>query len=99
MESATNKNLLGGLPATARIAAVKIARAGIWTISGGILAVALSFILGAGPCNATASGVVLLMLGLYVAIPIGAIALVIGLIIRARQGNSASSGTNQPTSN
>jgi len=60
---------------------MRIARAGMWTTGGGVLAVLLSMILGGGPCNATLSGVVLLMLGLYVAIPVGVVVVVTGLVI------------------
>jgi hypothetical protein len=66
------------------------------TIGGGVLAVVLSFALGASPCNATKAGVVLLMLGLYVAIPIGIVAIVIGLVIR-RVGSRAAGQYSRPS--
>ena len=68
-------------PGSGTIASMRIARAGMWTTGGGVLAVLLSMILGGGPCNATLSGVVLLMLGLYVAIPVGVVVVVTGLVI------------------
>lgn len=63
----------------ARMSVVKIVKFGAYTIGGGVLAVALSFILGAGPCNATTLGVILMMLGLL-AIPVGFITLIVGVI-------------------
>jgi hypothetical protein len=59
---------------------VKIAMVGAYTTCGGMLAFGLGFILGAGPCNATLLGVILMIAGI-VAVPAGFITLLIGLIV------------------
>ncbi len=60
---------------------MKITRAGAITMSVGVAAIVLSCVLGAGPCNATASGVILMMLGLL-AVPVGAIIFAIGYFVK-----------------
>jgi hypothetical protein len=60
------------------MAALKTTYTGALMIGGGMLAVLLSWILGAGPCNATLLGMILMILG-ALAVPAGVIVLVLGV--------------------
>lgn len=52
--------------------------AGSWTATIGMCSVVLGFFLGAGPCNAL-TGMIAMVVGIL-AIPIGAVLFVIGMI-------------------
>jgi hypothetical protein len=59
---------------------MRLWKKGLLTAGGGLLAVMLSFMPGAGPCGpSTPIGAVIIMLGLL-AVPVGAVMLLVGLI-------------------
>jgi hypothetical protein len=63
-----------------RVRRVRLWQKGLLTAGGGLLAVIVSFMPGAGPCGpSTPIGTVIMMLGLL-ALPIGAIMLFVGLV-------------------
>jgi hypothetical protein len=59
---------------------VRLTKIGLLTIAGGIVALAVSYLPGGGPCGpGTRLGFVVMMLG-FMALPVGVILLVFGLI-------------------
>jgi len=68
---------------------VKILNIGLLMTACGVAAGIAGMCLGAGPCNATSAGIILLILG-FAAAPVGAITAIIGLVIELRKTPASS---------